>query len=100
VTNGLVTAISAGTVTITVTTIDGNKTDECVVTVNTPVTIIPVISVELTEASFALDVTETRRLTARVNPANATNLNVTWISNNEDVATVNGSGVVTAHAAG
>ncbi len=32
--NGLVSAISAGTVTITVTTIDGSKTDSCAVTVN------------------------------------------------------------------
>ncbi|RDI04498.1 Ig-like domain-containing protein [Flavobacterium sp. AG291] len=34
-TSGLVTAVSAGTATITVTTVDGNKTTNCAITVNT-----------------------------------------------------------------
>lgn len=37
VSGGVVTAVSAGTATITVTTADGNKTDTCLVTVTTPV---------------------------------------------------------------
>lgn len=38
VTNGLVTAVGSGTATITVTTVDGNKTDTCIVTVAAVVT--------------------------------------------------------------
>lgn len=37
VSGGVVTAVSAGTATITVTTTDGNKTDTCLVTVTAPV---------------------------------------------------------------
>ena len=43
---------------------------------------------------------DTARLTATVEPANATNQNVTWASSAPDVATVDASGNVTAVAKG
>jgi uncharacterized protein YjdB len=94
VSNGLVTARSAGTADITVTTADGNKTATCNVTVT-----IPVTSVSLNQTSLALEPNGTAQLTATVNPANATNQAVSWSSSNTSVATVS-NGLVTARSAG
>lgn len=60
---------------------------------------VPVTSVSLDKTSATLEVGETVSLIAAVSPDNATNKSVTWSSNNEDVATVEG-GVVTAVAVG
>ena len=59
----------------------------------------PVRHVSL-QSTLTLTVDETQRLTATIWPANATNQNVTWASNNETVATVDADGVVTAVSLG
>lgn len=96
--NGVVTAKAAGTATITVKTEDGNKTASCTVTV-AEASVISVTSVTLNKNTLSLEKGSSETLTATVMPSNATNKNVTWTSNNTDVATVN-NGVVTAVAAG
>ena len=95
--NGLVTAVSAGTATITVTTEDGNKTATCAVTVAAAT--VPVTGVTLNKTSTSLYVGDTETLTATVEPSDATNKNVTWNTSDTSVATVN-NGVVTAVSAG
>ena len=96
--NGVVTAVSAGEAIITVTTEDGAKTATCKVTVNAPQT-VPVTGVTLTKTELTLAEGGSEKLTATVEPANATNQTVTWSSNNEQVATV-ADGTVTAVKAG
>ena len=54
----------------------------------------------LSQTSAKLLFGETLTLTATVAPANATNKRVTWSSSNEDVATVDENGVVTAKTEG
>ena len=98
-TDGTVTAVSAGTATITVTTADGNKTAECKVTVNAPQT-KPVTGVTLNKSAITLEVNGSEKLTATVEPSDATNQNVTWESNATNVATVGQDGTVTAVSAG
>lgn len=93
--SGKVTAVGVGTANITVTTVDGGKTATCAVTVN-PV-VVESVSLNKTETSITVSATET--LTATITPDNATNKNVTWTSNDESVATVDG-GVVTGVAVG
>lgn len=83
---GLVTAISVGTATITVTTTDGGKTDECVITVTAKP--VSVSGVSLDKANATIKVDETVTLTATVSPADATNKEVSWKSSDETVATV------------
>ncbi|MCQ2315455.1 MAG: Ig-like domain-containing protein [Bacteroidales bacterium] len=61
---------------------------------------VPVTGVTLNTGELSLNVGATETLTATVVPDNATNKNVTWSSNQESVATVSESGVVTAVAAG
>ena len=97
VSNGKVTAVKAGSATITVTTEDGSKTATCEVTVNAKV--YPVTSVSLSKSSATLTEGESLTLTATVNPSNATNKNVGWKSSNTSVATVS-NGKVTAVKAG
>jgi len=92
---GLVTAVAAGTTTITVKTVDGDKTTSCAVTVNS----VPVSGVSL-KSSTSLIVGGTETLVPVITPPNAANQNVTWASNNDSVATVSAGGVVTAVAAG
>ena len=96
---GKVTAQSVGETMITVTTEDGQKTAECVVTVieksDPEPEEIPVESVELDVQNVILKIGETTTLTATITPDNATNKNVTWSSENEDIASVN-NGIVTA----
>ena len=94
--SGLVTAVATGTTTITVTTADGNKTATSAITVAA----IPVASVAVSPTTASLYAGNTQQLTATISPANATNKNVTWTSNNTAIATVNSSGLVTAVAAG
>ena len=98
VVNGLVTGVSAGQATITVTTVDGSRTAQCVVTVSA--TAVPVTGVSLDKPSITLIEGNTEQLTATIAPSNATNQNVTWSSNNTNVATVSQLGLVTAVAAG
>ena len=97
VNNGVVTAIKAGTATITVTTEDGGKTATCQVTVNARM--YNVESVSLDKTNITLTEGDSKTLTATVYPDNATNKNVSWRSSNTSVATVN-NGVVTAIKAG
>ena len=96
---GLVTAESTGTATITVTTTDGGYAATCDVTVEEEA--VPVTGVTLNESASTLTgAGETLQLTATVSPSDATDKSVNWSSSNEAVATVNSSGLVTAGAEG
>jgi len=97
--NGLVTAVAAGSATITVTTVDGSFTATSDITVNAPAP-ISVTGVTLDQNSLNLSVGGSADLTETVNPSNADNKTVSWDSDNTAVATVNSSGLVTAVAAG
>ena len=94
--NGVVTLKSPGTCAITVTTVEGNKTATCALTV---VPIVPVTGVTL-DQTVALGVTGgSLTLTATVLPTDATNQDVTWDSDDPAIATVV-DGVVTLISAG
>ena len=101
VNNGVVTAVAAGTATITVKSVaDNTKTATCTITVPTPSSDpVAVTSIELNTYATSLNVGGTVTLTATVKPTNATNQNVTWSSSDNSIATV-ANGVVTAVAAG
>jgi glucose/arabinose dehydrogenase/PKD repeat protein len=83
-TSGLVTAVAAGTATITATTQDGNKTATC----NITCTSIAVTGVTVNPPSAILSINSTHQLTATIAPASASNQNVSWSSSNNAVATV------------
>ena len=89
--DGTVKALSKGTANITVKTADGGKTASCRVTVN-----VAVSKVTLNKSSIALERGSTEKLSATISPSDATNKEVTWTSDNENVATVSSDGIVTA----
>ncbi|WP_288517366.1 Ig-like domain-containing protein [uncultured Treponema sp.] len=60
---------------------------------------VSVTGVSLDKTSAELDVGDTLTLKATIEPANATNQNVSWSSSDENVATV-ANGTVTAKTAG
>ena len=97
VTDGVVTAVAPGIATITVTTVDGNHSATCVITVLEPIIKVTGVTLDITE--LTLDVPQTATLKATVAPEDATDKSVTWASDNETVATVV-DGVVTAVAEG
>jgi len=93
---GDVKGFSAGTTTVTVTTIDGNFTAECEVTVAN----VSPSGVDIADESCKIAVGQTKLLTAAVSPANATNKSVTWSSSNNNVATVDNNGSITGISEG
>jgi uncharacterized protein YjdB len=102
--SGLVTAVASGTATIAATTQDGSFFAICPVTVQAGVAAIaanvPVTGVTLNKNGDTIAAGSSDQLVATVAPANATNQNVTWSSDNTTVATVDQTGKVAALTAG
>ncbi len=100
VSEGVVRALAEGQAMITATTVDGELTATCPVTVKKAV-VEPVHpeSVMLSADSLKLTEGQSATLTATVLPADADNKSVTWSSSNTAVVTVN-NGVVKAVKAG
>lgn len=96
--NGLVSGKKAGTTVITATATDGSGVvGKCNLTVKAkPIkaTGISLPSEKTIQAGSSI------KLTANVLPANATNRSVTWISDDESIATVDASGRVFGRKAG
>ena len=96
--SGKVTAVKAGSATITVTTTDGSKTATCSVTVTSKT--ISVTGVTLDKTEMELTEGESAQLKATVSPGDASDKSVKWTSSDEKVATVDNAGKVTAVAPG
>ena len=95
---GYVEARKAGKATVTVKTEDGEFSASCEITVEKKE--VPVTGISIEPSSLKLPVGDTYSLISHVQPTDATNQNIKWLSTNESVATVNAEGKVTAVAAG
>jgi len=91
---GVVTPKGLGTTSIVARSVEGDYTASCTVTVGTAT--VPVTEVSLNYTELTLKVGNTFSLIPFVAPANATNTNVSWHSNDESVAKVDSLGRVTA----
>jgi len=89
---GLVTAVGNGTARVTITTINGAKTDFCDVSVSS----ILVTSVTVSPTTKTLVGGTPFQVIATVLPENASVKTLTWTSSNPAVATVDQNGNVTA----
>lgn len=96
--SGKVTAVKAGSTTITVTTTDGGKTATCSVTVTSKT--VSVTGVKLDNGKLELKAGETAQLTATVEPSDASDKSLEWTSSDAKIATVDVSGKVTAVGVG
>ena len=95
--NGKVTAHKAGTATITAKV--GDKTATCTVTVGKEE--IGLDSITLDHKKLNLKINGSETLKVSYNPSNTTvDKTVAWSSSNEEVASVDANGKVTAHKAG
>jgi len=91
---GLVTAVGKGTANITATA--GGQSASCKVTVNAPLQ-----GIQITGEQSTIKKGQTTQLSVVYNPEDTTDdTTVTWSSDNEDVATVDQTGLVTAVADG
>lgn len=98
--NGLVTFVSPGKATIICQTVDTgvdgtNLIATCEFYINQPV-----ISVTLDYTDITIKINESFRLTAEVNPDDATNKELWWSTSNATVATVDETGMVKAVGSG
>ena len=94
VVDGVLTAVGAGTATITATEKYG-KTATCTVTV-----VIPATGISLNTGTQNMAVGDTNTLVATVAPFDATDKSIVWHSSDEAVATVDENGKVTALTSG
>lgn len=90
--DGLVKGVSAGTATITATTVDGNKTTTCEITV-TPAVAVESIKVDPAEISLLRGEEYEGELKITVLPENAHNKSYTWKSSNSSVADFTGKAI-------
>lgn len=95
--NGKVTGVTAGTATITVTTVGGKKTASCTVRVKH---LIMEESVSVEPETVNMGIGDKRQLTASILPADASMKNVEWTSDDPDVASVDENGLVTGKSLG
>ncbi len=94
--NGLVTVKSAGTVTITATSVDN---PEAIATCEISSTIY-VGAIELSADVTTIGTGVTTQINVVVTPSDAVNATLTWASSDENIATVNSNGEVRGIAAG
>ena len=96
--NGLVTALKVGEATVTVTTVDGGKTDS--ITFKVEDNNVAVSSVELTIDKTSIEINGTAKLSTTITPEDATNKKVTYSVTPNDVVSISDDGVVTGLKAG
>jgi uncharacterized protein YjdB len=94
--NGLVTIKKTGTVSI-IASSDDNPSVKAICNINI---LVPVGSIALDETTKEMYSGQTARLGYTILPVNASNAAVTWTSTNTSVATVDGTGLVTAKGVG
>ena len=90
---GNIKAIAIGSSTITATTNEGGFTAKCKVVVSNSV--IKVTGIEVAEESIEVGSGKTERIKASITPSNATNTGLIWKSDDEKIATVSSTGLVT-----
>lgn len=93
--NGNVKGLKQGKCTITATSVDGGYTASCEVTV-----MQPVAEVWLDKHELNMNMGDNSTLRVNISPSTADDKTIAWSTEDEDVATVDADGKVTAVAAG
>ncbi len=99
-TSGLLTALNNGTVVVRAVSNDGsNKTDSLVVTITNQTSFVPVQTITVSGQGGATSISVfhgTLQMNANVLPTDATNKTISWSVNNQNIATITSSGLLTA----
>ena len=95
-------ALPAGTTTLNIRVVaeDGVTEKAYTVKISKDTTSVAVTGITLNKSTLSLIAGNNGQLTATVEPATATNKSVTWTSSSSNIATVDGTGKVTAEAEG
>jgi uncharacterized protein YjdB len=93
--NGVITGVSTGRTVITAATEEGGYTAKCVVDVS-----IPVTGLTLSDSARSIYTGDTYQLRAVTEPADATNREVRWSSEDARIAAVDANGLVTGVSEG
>ena len=98
VSNGVVTAVGEGSTTVSCTTVNGMTLQVSVVVkaAQTAPVSNEITAIKFNTSEVRLGVGETYTLSISVEPSNITELNATWSNADPSVATVDGSGTITA----
>lgn len=97
--DGIVTAVRAGTATITVS-VKGQPEIKATCTITVKSSTIAVTKLTLSQTSAEVSVGKTLTLSCTIEPTDATNKELVWSSSDETIATVDAQGVVTGVKAG
>ena len=97
--DGIVTAVKAGTATITVS-VKGHPEIKATCAITVKSSSIAVTKLTLSQSSAEVSVGKTLTLTCTIEPTDATNKEVVWSTSDETIATVDAQGVVTGVKAG
>ncbi|MCR4911511.1 MAG: Ig-like domain-containing protein [Bacilli bacterium] len=99
--NGIIRALSAGQTTLVVTTKDGNKTSEALLTVvpdpdKTPIDtpVVNVTGIKFSSSVITLNEGEKRQTSIQIIPSNATNQSVKYTTEDKTIATISNTGMV------
>ena len=96
--DGNVTALSPGETSVTATSDDGGLTAVCKIIV--PEVIVPVTGIKLDKETLTMVVGQSEKLTATIEPENASYQDVRWTTSDPTVAAIKEDGTVTALALG
>lgn len=97
---GMLTPLKNGSVTVTVTANDGSGISKQVTITITGVTGPVILATSVTIGATSITDGKPQQLTVDVQPANATNKNITWSAAASDVATVSATGLLTPKSNG
>lgn len=100
--SGLVTALTPGTATVTVSTLDGNKQATCIITVTPSTKTVKALTANPSSLNLAIDGSDYITLTATYTDNSEEDVTqlATWASSNPQYATVDEYGKVTGVANG
>ena len=93
--NGNISGLKAGTVTITAKTIDTGKTATVKVSV-----VVPVTGIKLNKETTTIKLGQAEKITATLSPSTASNKKVIWSSSDSKIAVVDQTGTIKAVAIG
>ncbi len=100
--DGVVTAEAAGIATITATATDGsNVKGQCTVTVTAKINVTAItLDLQSVDLEYNPTAPNTVQLTATLEPANPSNSNIYWVSDNPSIASIDENGLVTGVSIG
>ena len=99
--NGVVTGLAPGKAVITATSAENPPAHKTPVTAEYAVQVVRLVSgIEVSESEIAISLGETAQIEATVSPEDAENPEILYSSDNEEIATVSGTGVISGISRG